>query len=231
MIYSLVDYALNITKVNPNEVAVHVSSPFDIVSLVASIMVPIITAVAGGVIAYLIQRSQSKQQRTISDSQSELERISAKYQLKQLELTSMLKVFEILNSHKHRQARESIFCAYYLCKKGDNNIFDREPYHSTAAMVRADMDQIGLLIDDGLVDEAMFLKAYWNTVLVTWKALEKNIEHERSTRNYPAYMSGFKALNEKALEYRRANNLGSGEIFVYQNDDCAKKFDSMTVND
>ena len=86
------------------------------------------------------------------------------------------------------------------------------------------MDQMGILIEERLVDEALFLKAYWNTVLVMWKALEKNIEEERSLRqDYPGYMKHFQALNQKAMKYRDDNKLGSGEVLIYAKDECAAK--------
>lgn len=90
------------------------------------------------------------------------------------------------------------------------------------------MDQMGLLIDDGLLDEVMFLKAYWNTVLVSWKALEENINQERSKRTgYKSYMKNFQELKDKARRFRDDNGLGSGEPDVYQDRDCGAKFNGI----
>lgn len=207
----MVDYAFNITKVTPNGLIVNVTSnSLDIIPFLA----PIVAAIIGGIITLVVYYFQRKQQR-----------ISAEYQKKQLQLTSMLEVFKILNSDRHRLAREAVYCAYHLSQgKNHNNIFESEPYHSSAAMVRADMDQMGLLIEEGLVDEGSFLKAYWNTVLLAWKALETNIEHERKIRkDYDTYMKYFSDLKAKALTYRDVNSLGKGEVDIYQTDDCHDK--------
>jgi hypothetical protein len=169
MVYALVDYALNITKVAPDEVIVHATStPFDWAPFLPPIIAAVVSAIIATVTALIIARSQR-----------ELQEISFGYQETQLHLTSMLDVFKILNSYRHRLAREIIYCAYRLYKNGNAEIFEKEPYHTAAAMVSADMDQVGLLIDDGLLDERMFLKAYWNTVLLTWKAPEGSINYER----------------------------------------------------
>jgi hypothetical protein len=38
-------------------------------------------------------------------------------------------------------------------------------------MVRADFNQMGSLINNGLIPERPFLEQYYNTILISWKAL------------------------------------------------------------
>src|SRR5881296_3474104 len=214
MIYALVDYAVNITKVTPDQVIFHVtSSSNDVISL----LIPIIAAIVGALIAGIIAI-------TIARSQTRLQELSADYQQRHLDLNSTLEVFKILNNHKHRLAREIVYCAY---KSEDEHVFEREPYHAAAAMVRADMDQVGLLIEDGLLDENKFLKGYWNTVLLAWRALEENIIQERSIRRYDNYMKKFEELSNSARKYRIDNGLGSEDPDIYQEKDCVEKFNGL----
>lgn len=217
MIFAYVDYAVNITKVTPDQVIFNVtSSSDDVISLLIPIIAALVGAFIAGIIAIIMARSQTR-----------LQELSADYQQRHLDLTSTLEVFKILNNHKHRLAREIVYCAY---KSDDEQVFDREPYHSAAAMVRADMDQVGVLIEDGLLDENKFLKMYWNTVLLVWRALEKDIIRERSIRKYDNYMTKFEKLSNSARKYRIDNALGSEDPDIYQGKDCVEKFNGFSLD-
>jgi hypothetical protein len=97
----------------------HTESP-NTITLAASISLAISGSI-GGIIAYK----------------------SVCHQKKQRELSAMLEAFKILNNNDHRRVRENVYCAFHLFQK---DIFKDNPYHENAAMVRADMDQMGLLI-------------------------------------------------------------------------------------
>jgi hypothetical protein len=44
-------------------------------------------------------------------------------------------------------------------------------------------------------------------------------------------MSNFEELNAKAIKYRSDNELGSGEVDVYQGVECANKFNEKTLTE
>jgi hypothetical protein len=219
LLHALAVYVFNVSNITSGGFTVTATSTsFDyIIPIVAAI----ISAGIGGGIAWVVHRSQSQLQKISADQQME----TAENQKKQLRLSSILEAFKILNSNEHRNARESVYCAYHLYhKKNRTDIFEREPYRKNAAMVRADMDQMGMLIDEELIDKDTFLKAYWNTVLVCWKALEEDVKRERKVRKYESYMTYFSKLNDLAKEYRDYYKLGTKETYVFSDDDCDAKF-------
>ena len=107
----------------------------------------------------------------------------------------------------------------YLIKKGERIFSKAIRITKMLPMVRADMDQMGLLIHQELIDKNIFLQAYWNTVLVCWKALKDDIKREQIEREYPSYMEHFRWLNDEAMEYRRLRHPDS-KIKVSSADDC-----------
>jgi hypothetical protein len=46
-------------------------------------------------------------------------------------------------------------------------------------IVRSDFNQMGSLINNGLLPEKSFLEQYYNTILISWKALERSIAEQR----------------------------------------------------
>jgi cellulose synthase/poly-beta-1,6-N-acetylglucosamine synthase-like glycosyltransferase len=184
---------LNITKTTPNALIANVTSDsYDFVPF----LVPIITTLIGAFITIVVFYFQRKQQR-----------VSAEYQEKQLNLSAMMEVFKILNNDEHRQARENVYSACKQFDQGQKEIFQNENIRKNAAMVRADFDEIGLLIQNGLVPKDMFLSAYWNTVIISWKALKDDIAKERLRRKYSMYMAFFEQLYQEAEDYAKENGM------------------------
>lgn len=137
------------------------------------------------------------------------------YQRRQQRLNATKEAFEILNNQEHRKAREIVYNAFKAYESGQRDIFKSESVKASAAMVRADLDQIGLFIHYGLIPENIFLEAYWNTVLICWKALENDIKYQREKRGYSYYMHYFQQLNESAETYWKENHPETKEIRVY----------------
>jgi hypothetical protein len=90
----------------------------------------------------------------------------------------------------------------------EREAFQDENIKKSIAMVRADMDQIGTLYHHNLIPREIFLEAYWNTVLICWKALRENIEEERIQRGYPTYMKYFEELKEECESYGKKYHPG-----------------------
>jgi hypothetical protein len=89
---------------------------------------------------------------------------------------------------------------------GSRGVFQDEKFRKYVSMVRADMDQIGTFYHHNLFPRKIFLEAYWNTVLICWKALRYNIEEERLQRGYPTYMKYFEELKDECESYRRKHH-------------------------
>ncbi len=102
--------------------------------------------------------------------------------------------------------------------KKERDIFNSDGVRQDAAMVRADLDQIGMLVDNGLIPKKMFLKVYWNTVLICWKALKDDIEQQRKNRDYPSYMYYFEKLNGMAYKYWKKKEKGTKLPKVFSQD-------------
>jgi hypothetical protein len=141
--------------------------------------------------------------------------ITNHYQGKGQRLNAIKVAFEILNDQEHRKARQTVYHAFKEYESGQNDIFKTESVIPSAAMVRADFGQIGLLIYHRLIPESIFLEAYWNTVLICWKALEDDISYHREGRDYPSYMHHFQMLKEKAELYWKEYHPETKEIKVY----------------
>lgn len=177
-----------------------ISKSFDIVPFLA----PIAAVLIGGVITWIVYVYQSRQQREV-----------AQYQKKQHELTGVMEAFKILNNDRHRQAREDVYSAFKQYEDGTINIFENESVRKNAAMVRADFDEIGLLVDNGLIPKDVFFKSYLNTVIICWKALKTDIEKQRKDRKYPEYMTYFQKLYEGAEDYANDNKIDTSNWHPY----------------
>jgi hypothetical protein len=137
------------------------------------------------------------------------------YQGKRQRLYAIKEAFDILNKPEHRKAREIVYNAFKEYESGQKDIFKSESVKPSAAMVRADLDQIGAFIHYGLIPENIFLELYWNTVLISWKALENDIKYQREKRGYSYYMHYFQQLNESAEIYWKENHPETKEIRIY----------------
>jgi hypothetical protein len=141
--------------------------------------------------------------------------ITSYYQKKQQRLHSMMEVFKLLNDNEHRHARFLVFQTYKEYKNGKKDAFENKAISKEISMVRADFDQIGILIENKLVPKQVFLRAYWNTVLVCWMSLKEHIHQERLRRDYPSYMTYFEKLSNDAKAYWKKHHPETRDIKVY----------------
>jgi hypothetical protein len=130
-------------------------------------------------------------------------------------MDSLMEVFKILNEDDHRKARRTTYKVFKEYESGILDAFSKKGVEGEIAKVRADMDQMGTLVHHNLIPRKVFLEAYWNTILVCWKALENNIEQERIRRQYPTYMKYFQELKDQARRYWKKYHTEVRHIDVY----------------
>ena len=141
--------------------------------------------------------------------------ITSYYQRKQQRLNSMIEIFKLLNNEEHRKARRKVYAAY---TKGEIADKVTDDLNVDISIVRADFDQVGILVENKFVPKKMLLEAYWNTVLVSWKSLEDHIQRERTRRDYPSYMKYFEGLRKDAYRYWKKYHPETRHIKVWSED-------------
>jgi len=130
-------------------------------------------------------------------------------------MESLIEFFKILSADEHSEARRKTFFAFKRYDGRELNAFHGKDFETRIAMVRADMDQMGTLFHHNLIPKKVFLEAYWNTVLLCWKALRNNIEEELIRRGYPTYMKYFEELKDEAKSYWRSYHPEVKHLKVY----------------
>jgi len=111
-------------------------------------------------------------------------------------------IFTKLNTDEHRLARRQVYTVYddYKSKK-DLTKYDVRPFYDAVNMIRADFDEIGLLVTNKIIPIDMFMKIHVDTVILCWKALAPHIVEQRKLREFPEYMINFEKLFEEAEKY------------------------------
>jgi len=119
---------------------------------------------------------------------------------KQLNLTALLQVFQLLNDESHRAARRAVY--RYYKNKIDGKAASDEEISQQIAMVRSDFDMIGTFVRNQLLSKEVFLDAYWDTTIMCWDAVADNIVNERKLRQNQKYMTNFEYLASEARQYK-----------------------------
>jgi len=119
---------------------------------------------------------------------------------KQLNLTALLQVFQLLNNESHRTARQVVY--RYYKNRLDGKATSDEEISQQIAMVRSDFDMIGTFVRNRLLSKEVFLDAYWDTTIMCWNALVDNVMSERKLRQNQKYMTNFEYLASEARQYK-----------------------------
>jgi hypothetical protein len=119
---------------------------------------------------------------------------------KQLNLTALLQVFQLLNNESHRAARQALY--KYYKNRIDGKAANEEEISQQIAMVRSDFEMIGTFVRNRLLSKEVFLDAYWDTTIMCWNALVDNIMSERKLRQNQKYMTNFEYLASEARQYK-----------------------------
>lgn len=127
------------------------------------------------------------------------------YPRKQHRTSALLEVFKLLNREEARTYRMHLYRDHYHRLR---NIDYLRPLDLDvmSATVRADFDQIGSLVREGLIPKTPLLRAYWATIILSWNALSDNIQQERQKRQSPSYMTNFEDLYGLAEKYKRKHH-------------------------
>jgi hypothetical protein len=139
---------------------------------------------------------------------------------KNLQMRGLVLVFEKLNGDKQRYARKKIFSAYYQCLKQEekpteftpDNFKDHPVYNivdfnksvlTYAENVRADLEEIAVMIKNELVEKEAYFDAYWGSMLRCFMALHGFIEATRDKSGTKHYTTYLEQQSYDALRYWR----------------------------
>lgn len=108
-----------------------------------------------------------------------------------------------MNDEKHREARRRVHDMYKNYKKSkDLNSFTSDPeLRNAVEMVRADFDQLGILLIRGSILKKAVLDAYGQTGFQCWEMLKDHIKDERSNRKFDEYMRNFETFAKEAYNH------------------------------
>ena len=123
--------------------------------------------------------------------------INKRYQKKQLQVTTLFKVFDLLSSEDSRQARRFIYeerCR--LLKDNKPVIFDRtDSVINMADKVKSSFDLTSVMVLNGLLDEDLFFKIYGGMIVRSWLALEEDIQND--WKQNKKHCENYRILKEK----------------------------------
>jgi hypothetical protein len=120
-----------------------------------------------------------------------------------------LEIFKLLNNETHRTARENVYNA------NSTDAFTAGSMKDSIAMVRADFNQVGTLLNGKLIPKQAILEEYWYTIIICWEALENHIAEERIMRRYPTYMQNFERQKNDAKLYWKKNHPEVRKVNIY----------------
>lgn len=183
-------------------------------NFVASLVIGGITTTAL-VASALIARRHSKEMKESNkklQEQNDLLRDQATKQeeLKksELQIPVLFKIFDLLNNPEQEKMRGEIYDQYFsVYKDGKENaketgklIFPQGSYLKGASRrVESSFDQIGELMNQGLVNKETFLSLYAGMVARMWYVLEEDIANDRQHNS--EICRGFEKLNSLAIEF------------------------------
>jgi hypothetical protein len=130
--------------------------------------------------------------------------ITYSFQNKQHKLNGLLEAFKLLNDEKHRLAREHVYTlGDKYEKEKDVGIFRSKGEKEYVEIVRADFDQLGMLVKRKSILKDSFLEAYGYNAFRCWECLEDHVLEQREIRQFPAYMRNFEYIAQESEIYWR----------------------------
>ncbi|MFY3740810.1 MAG: hypothetical protein HMLIMOIP_001254 [Candidatus Nitrosomirales archaeon] len=119
------------------------------------------------------------------------------YHKKQLHVTTLFKIFELLNSPETRDARDAMYKEYcHLVKQKIPIIFNSsEHIKRQAYIVKSAYDHAGVLYLNGFLNEELFFKIYGERVVRDWEALEEDIR--KDWPHNPKICEHFKTMRDE----------------------------------
>lgn len=123
---------------------------------------------------------------------------------RQLKLNGLVEAFKLMNDERHRLARRDVYLNYQTHKKRGGDISDFIPpenIRDSVEIVRADFDQLGILMRRGSIHKKAILDAYGLNGFQCYEMLRNHIEQERDSRHFDEYMRNFQEFAKEAYHH------------------------------
>lgn len=129
------------------------------------------------------------------------------FQYKQLQTTSLFKVFELLSSPEIRKSRKRVHDKYCELKNNSKIIFRGTDVEEDADKVLSAFDQVSATVVNGLLNIDLFFDTYGEMIVRDWKTLKDEIElrqtpNKKTLRHFTLLKNEFEIMLRKNPEYK-----------------------------
>ncbi|MHA2143243.1 MAG: DUF4760 domain-containing protein [Candidatus Thorarchaeota archaeon] len=114
-------------------------------------------------------------------------------------------VLKELSKEDAREKRRKVNNEIYDMKKGE--LKEGSPEFEVAWDVWRLLNDVGLMIHFGMIDDRPILEQYYDSIITLWDSLEHHIIHEREERKNERYVLYFQLLNERAWRWQKKYKL------------------------
>lgn len=126
---------------------------------------------------------------------------------KQLQISSLFKVFELLSSQEVRDSRKRVHTIHRSLKDKPPIIFTDTEFEKDADVVLSSFDQVSATILNGLLDKDLFFDTYGEMIVRDWKALKDEIElrqskNKKTLRHFTALKMEFEKMLKNDPKYK-----------------------------
>ena len=132
------------------------------------------------------------------------------YKNKQLQTSTLFKVFELLASPDIRSSRKVVHDQYHKFKTGQKKIFTGTNAEKDADVVLSSFDQVSATVLNGLLDKDLFFDTYGEMILREWKTLKDEIDFRRdknkkTLRHFTILRNQFDDILRKDKDYKNSD--------------------------
>ena len=126
---------------------------------------------------------------------------------KQLQTSSLFKVFDLLSSPDIRKSRKLVHEKYCKMKDEEKKIFRGTEVENDADKVLSAFDQISATVLNGLLDRDLFFDTYGEMIVRDWKTLKDEIQlrqkpNEKTLRHFTFLKNDFEEILKKDPNYK-----------------------------
>jgi len=75
------------------------------------------------------------------------------------------------------------------------------------------LNDVGLMIHFGLIDDRPILEHYYGAIITLWDSSKKHVEHERKQRSNPRYLGYFENLAKLSWKWQKDRNLPEPTLY------------------
>lgn len=120
----------------------------------------------------------------------------------------------MLRDVKSREARKAIYEDYLDSLSQQKKPFQTKKIQKFVDQIKGDFDEIGFLMDNGLLSPNPFFELYSDVICRLWEILQDDVKIERikrkstnSLQKNDEFLQFFEKLALKAQKYRKKNGL------------------------